>query len=94
MLWHIHGLFQIVTKLFFLCTDSASGGVYIARENSTGKIVAIKQMNLDHQPKKELIVNEILVMREAKHKNIVNYISSYLVQEELWVGTSSGIILW
>ncbi|GIY71448.1 hypothetical protein CDAR_388441 [Caerostris darwini] len=42
-------------------------------------------MNLPQQPKKELIVNEILVMRENKHPNIVNYLDSYIVGEELWV---------
>jgi serine/threonine protein kinase len=47
--------------------------------------VAIKQMNLTQQPKKELIINEILVMRENKHPNVVNYLDSYLVGEELWV---------
>jgi hypothetical protein len=36
--------------------------------------VAIKQMNLQQQPKKELIINEILVMRENKNPNIVNYL--------------------
>lgn len=54
-------------------------------EMSTGAEVAIKQMNLKDQPKKELIINEILVMRENKHANIVNYLDSYLVGEELWV---------
>uniref|UniRef100_A0AAX7TN74 non-specific serine/threonine protein kinase n=1 Tax=Astatotilapia calliptera TaxID=8154 RepID=A0AAX7TN74_ASTCA len=47
--------------------------------------VAIKQMNLQQQPKKELIINEILVMRENKNSNIVNYLDSYLVGDELWV---------
>ncbi|XP_017488303.1 PREDICTED: serine/threonine-protein kinase PAK 1-like [Rhagoletis zephyria] len=63
----------------------ASGVVYTAIEISTGIEVAIKQMNLGQQPKKELIVNEILVMRENKHPNVVNYLDSYLVNEELWV---------
>lgn len=31
-------------------------------------------MNLQQQPKKELIINEILVMRENKNPNIVNYL--------------------
>ena len=35
-------------------------------------------MNLSQQPKKELIINEIIVMRENKHNNIVNYIDAYL----------------
>ncbi len=47
--------------------------------------VAIKQMNLQQQPKKELIINEILVMRENKNPNIVNYLDSYLIGGELWV---------
>lgn len=65
--------------------QGASGTVYTAIETSTGMEVAIKQMNLSQQPKKELIINEILVMRENKHCNVVNYLDSYLVSEELWV---------
>ncbi|RWS27790.1 serine/threonine-protein kinase PAK 1-like isoform X2, partial [Leptotrombidium deliense] len=65
--------------------QGASGTVYTAIEISTGMEVAIKQMNLAQQPKKELIINEILVMRENKHPNVVNYLDSYLVGEELWV---------
>ncbi|KRX90112.1 Serine/threonine-protein kinase pak-1, partial [Trichinella pseudospiralis] len=65
--------------------SGASGHVFTAIEVSTGAEVAIKQMNLAQQPKKELIINEILVMRENKHPNIVNYLDSYLVGEELWV---------
>uniref|UniRef100_A0A3Q3BES0 non-specific serine/threonine protein kinase n=1 Tax=Kryptolebias marmoratus TaxID=37003 RepID=A0A3Q3BES0_KRYMA len=53
--------------------------------NSFPSQVAIKQMNLQQQPKKELIINEILVMRENKNPNIVNYLDSYLVGDELWV---------
>ncbi|XKL60450.1 hypothetical protein PGB90_007507 [Kerria lacca] len=65
--------------------QGASGTVYTAIETSTGIEVAIKQMNLSQQPKKELIINEILVMRENKHPNVVNYLDSYLVDDELWV---------
>ena len=56
-------------------------------EVATGQEVAIKQMNLAQQPKKELIINEIIVMKEIKQANIVNFVDSYLVGEtELWVG--------
>lgn len=65
--------------------QGASGTVYIAIEVATGREVAIKTMNLSQQPKKELIINEILVMRENQNPNIVNYLDSYLVGEELWV---------
>ena len=67
--------------------QGASGTVYTATQTSNGAVVAIKQMNLAQQPKKELIINEILVMRELRQKNIVNYLDSFLTNndEELWV---------
>jgi len=65
--------------------QGASGTVYTAIDQVTKKTVAIKQMNLQQQPKKELIINEIIVMRENQQANIVNYVDSLLVGEELWV---------
>ena len=63
----------------------ASGSVYTAYEVGTNKCVAVKQMELLKQPKKDLIVNEIIVMKGSKHKNIVNFLDSYLVGGDLWV---------
>ncbi|GAA96299.1 uncharacterized protein L969DRAFT_626409 [Mixia osmundae IAM 14324] len=66
--------------------QGASGSVYVAKTLATGGKVAIKQMDLRAQPRKELIVNEILVMRESQHPNIVNFLDSFLLRsEELWV---------
>ncbi|KAK9362221.1 hypothetical protein V1504DRAFT_403607 [Lipomyces starkeyi] len=65
--------------------QGASGGVYTAYQVGTNLSVAIKQMNLEQQPKKELIMNEILVMKESKHRNIVNFIDSFLYRGDLWV---------
>lgn len=91
---------DIVAKLNAICTPAdpttryrqlnkigqgASGGVYQAYEIGTNKCVAIKQMNLEQQPKKDLIINEILVMKDSKHKNIVNFMDSFLVRGDLWV---------
>lgn len=76
----------LFSLLSFLATYSASGHVYVAKTLATGKKVAIKEMDLSHQPRKELIVNEILVMKESQHPNIVNFLDSYLVKSnELWV---------
>ncbi|XP_042206572.1 serine/threonine-protein kinase Pak-like [Homarus americanus] len=63
----------------------ASGEVYTALDLQTGELVAVKQMSLDKQPRPELIINEIMVMKRSSHYNIVNYINSYLIHNELWV---------
>ncbi|KAH8103970.1 Pkinase-domain-containing protein [Cristinia sonorae] len=91
---------DIVKRLQQICTDAdptrlyrnlvkigagASGGVYTAYQVGTNLSVAIKQMDLEKQPKKDLIINEILVMRASRHPNIVNYIDSFLYKNELWV---------
>ncbi|CAL1714618.1 unnamed protein product [Somion occarium] len=91
---------DIVKRLQQICTDAdptrlyrnlvkigagASGGVYTAYQVGTNMSVAIKQMDLEKQPKKDLIINEILVMRASRHPNIVNYIDSFLYKNELWV---------
>lgn len=91
---------DIIDRLKRICTDAdprdiyknlnkigqgASGGVYTAYERGTNRCVAIKQMNLEQQPKKDLIINEILVMKDSSHPNIVNFIDSYLVGGDLWV---------
>ncbi|NXR67604.1 PAK1 kinase, partial [Rhadina sibilatrix] len=47
--------------------------------------VAIKQVSLYKQSEKELIVNELLVVRNNKHPNIINYFDSYLVEDKLWI---------
>lgn len=65
--------------------QGASGGVFTAYEIGSNQCVAIKQMNLELQPKKDLIINEILVMKESKHKNIVNFMDSFLHGGDLWV---------
>ena len=65
--------------------QGASGGVFTAFEAGSKRCVAIKQMNLEQQPKKDLIINEIVVMKGSQHKNIVNFIDSYLHDGDLWL---------
>ncbi|KAI8072940.1 kinase-like domain-containing protein [Gongronella butleri] len=65
--------------------QGASGSVYLASHLSTNNKVAIKQMDLTKQSRLDLIVNEIMVMQESKHSNIVNFLDSFLVSGDLWV---------
>uniref|UniRef100_A0A0N4ZAI5 non-specific serine/threonine protein kinase n=1 Tax=Parastrongyloides trichosuri TaxID=131310 RepID=A0A0N4ZAI5_PARTI len=64
----------------------ASGTVYTARGKYNGKVVAVKRIAFKSQPKKEMLLTEIKVMEQYRHKNLVNYIESFLVDEDdLWV---------
>ncbi|OAD79140.1 hypothetical protein PHYBLDRAFT_1121, partial [Phycomyces blakesleeanus NRRL 1555(-)] len=65
--------------------QGASGSVYLATHLVTHSKVAIKQMNLARQARLDLIVNEIMIMRESGHDNIVNFLDSFLVLGDLWV---------
>ncbi|XP_039946954.1 serine/threonine-protein kinase PAK 3-like [Hirundo rustica] len=61
------------------------GTVCMAVETATGEEVAIKKISLLQESSNELCVNEIQVMRHHKNDNLVNYVDSYLVDEELWL---------
>ncbi|KAL5604429.1 hypothetical protein BROUX41_002401 [Berkeleyomyces rouxiae] len=76
---------RTVYRNFNKIGQGASGGVYTGHERGSNRLVAIKQMNLEQQPKKDLIINEIVVMKGSSHPNIVNFIDSYLCGDELWV---------
>ncbi|CCF57987.1 hypothetical protein KAFR_0D03390 [Kazachstania africana CBS 2517] len=65
--------------------QGASGGVYTANQVKSNELVAIKQMDLEKQPKKELILNEIIVMKESRHNNVVNFINAHLSKGNLWI---------
>ncbi|KAJ3371464.1 Protein kinase [Kappamyces sp. JEL0680] len=65
--------------------QGASGSVYMARNNSSQLKVAIKQMDLSKQPKKEYLAAELSIMKEFPHKNLVNYQDSFLRKDHLWI---------
>ncbi|XP_053787422.1 uncharacterized protein LOC128781674 isoform X6 [Vidua chalybeata] len=75
------------------------GDVCRALDNATGGQVAIKKINLQGPRKKELKVNELMLMKTNKNPNLVNYLDSYLVDGQLWLvmeymdgGTLSDVI--
>lgn len=65
--------------------EGSTGTVCIAHDRNTGRQVAVKKMDLRKQQRRELLFNEVVIMRDYHHPNIVEMFDSYLVNDELWV---------
>ncbi|XP_057899805.1 serine/threonine-protein kinase PAK 2-like [Melospiza georgiana] len=61
------------------------GDVFKALDTATGGEVAIKKINLQGPRRMERSVNEIQIMKRYRSPNVVNFLDSYLVGEELWL---------
>lgn len=62
--------------------------MYVAKVLSTGQKVAIKEIDMTQQSRrqKELIANEIRIMKDNQHPNIVNFLNAYLLKSnDLWI---------
>lgn len=70
---------------FMKIGEGSTGTVCIAVERSSGRQVAVKKMDLRKQQRRELLFNEVVIMRDYHHPNIVEMYDSFLVQDELWV---------
>ncbi|XP_026330617.1 serine/threonine-protein kinase PAK mbt [Hyposmocoma kahamanoa] len=65
--------------------EGSTGVVCAATDTRTRRRVAVKMMNLRQQQRRELLFNEVVIMRDYPHPNIVEMHASYLVGDELWV---------
>ncbi|XP_064484140.1 serine/threonine-protein kinase PAK mbt-like isoform X2 [Ornithodoros turicata] len=65
--------------------EGSTGIVCIATEKPGGRQVAVKKMDLRKQQRRELLFNEVVIMRDYHHPNIVEMHDSFLVGDELWV---------
>ena len=65
--------------------EGSTGVVVTATHTPTGRTVAIKQMNLARQQRRELLFNEVVIMRDYAHPNIITLLDAHLVGPELWV---------
>lgn len=70
---------------FIKIGEGSTGIVCIASERETGNQVAVKKMDLRKQQRRELLFNEVVIMRDYHHPNIVEMYDSFLVEDELWV---------
>ncbi|XP_056369758.1 serine/threonine-protein kinase PAK 3-like [Oenanthe melanoleuca] len=75
------------------------GQVCGAIDKTAGRKVAIKKINLHGLSKKELKVNELMVMKKYRNPSVISCLDCYLVHEQLWLvmeymdgGTLSDVI--
>ncbi|XP_061692137.1 mitogen-activated protein kinase kinase kinase kinase 3 isoform X4 [Syngnathoides biaculeatus] len=61
------------------------GDVYKARNVNTGELAAIKVIKLEPGEDFAVVQQEILMMKDCKHSNIVAYFGSYLRRDKLWI---------
>lgn len=61
------------------------GDVYKARNLQTGELAAVKIIKLEPGDDFSVIQQEIFMVKECKHANIVAYFGSYLSREKLWI---------
>ncbi|NXH66506.1 M4K5 kinase, partial [Hydrobates tethys] len=61
------------------------GDVYKARNLHTGELAAVKIIKLEPGDDFSLIQQEIYMVKECKHCNIVAYFASYFSRDKLWI---------
>ncbi|XP_063040405.1 mitogen-activated protein kinase kinase kinase kinase 5 isoform X7 [Engraulis encrasicolus] len=61
------------------------GDVYKARNIQTGELAAVKIIKLEPGDDFSIIQQEIFMVKECTHQNIVAYFGSYLSREKLWI---------
>ncbi|XP_039874345.1 serine/threonine-protein kinase PAK 6-like isoform X3 [Simochromis diagramma] len=76
---------RMTLENFVKIGEGSTGVVCIAREKYSGRQVAVKMMDLRKQQRRELLFNEVVIMRDYRHQNVVEMYRSALVEDELWV---------
>ncbi|CAF0899465.1 unnamed protein product [Brachionus calyciflorus] len=61
------------------------GEVYKARNIHTGELAAIKVVKLEPGDDFTIVQQEIFMLRDCKHPNIIAYFGSYLRRDKLWI---------
>lgn len=61
------------------------GDVYKAKQLSTNEYAAIKVIKLEPGDDFAVIQQEILMMKDCRHPNIIAYFGSYLRRDKLWI---------
>ena len=68
-----------------LIAEGESGPIFAAKHITSKRMVAIKQIAVTAQDKLSKIRNELTTMKMSRHPNVVEFISCYRHEKDLWV---------
>ncbi|KNC51933.1 uncharacterized protein AMSG_12140 [Thecamonas trahens ATCC 50062] len=74
-------LYEIIEKV----GRGSYGSVFKGMSKATGAVVAIKTLALEEGEDLEDVINEIRILKQCDHPNIVKYFGSYMVDDDLWI---------
>lgn len=88
------GQFEFLRKI----ADGSTASIYLCKNKyftsqlgnsrsqaNQSELVVIKKMDLEKQKRRELLLNEIAIMQDYRHANIVRMMNTYLVFNEVWL---------
>lgn len=85
VIFHLNVFSYPIKFFFFFCIHRASGSVYKARKGDEPP-VALKQIHLRRQIRKDLIVEEVCMGKENQaQENMVQHIESYIWKNDVWI---------
>ncbi|CAO3669511.1 unnamed protein product [Rhizopus stolonifer] len=70
---------------FILIAEGESGPMYAAKHIATDRTVAIKKISKTSTLKLSKIRNELLTMKMSRHPNVVEFMTSFVTKDEIWV---------
>lgn len=65
--------------------DGSTSEVLVGTDQQRGRMLVVKVINLTRQERKELVLNEVLVMRNLQHQNLIDFYGAHLLQDDLWI---------
>uniref|UniRef100_A0A672LGV3 Mitogen-activated protein kinase kinase kinase kinase n=1 Tax=Sinocyclocheilus grahami TaxID=75366 RepID=A0A672LGV3_SINGR len=76
---------HVIAQFLRLWTHNSYAFHFQARNVNTGELAAIKVIKLEPGEDFDVVQQEIIMMKDCKHSNIVAYFGSYLRRDKLWI---------